>query len=84
MARWFGVGLLAIGLATWFTRDHADSPAGSALARAFSVSYGAGIALALWGTIAGPFNWTGWIAVGFNALLAAAFIYVRRKDLAGR
>jgi hypothetical protein len=76
MTRWFGIGLLAIGLTTWFTRDHAGSSAGLALARALSLSYGAGVVLALWGTIAGPFNWTGWIAVGFNSMLCLAFSYV--------
>jgi len=50
------------------------------VARAFSMSYSAGIALALWGTVAGPFNWTGWIAVAFNTLLAAAFMYAARTS----
>jgi hypothetical protein len=73
MARWFGIGLLAIGLTTWFARDAADSAAGRALARALTISYGAGVVLALWGTLVGPFNQLGWIAVGFNLLLGAGF-----------
>ena len=73
MARWFGVGLLAIGLTTWLARDAADSAGGLAIARAFTVSYGIGVVLALWGTLAGPFNALGWIAVGLNLLLGAGF-----------
>jgi hypothetical protein len=34
MAGWFGVGLLAIGMITWFARDEAASLAGRAIARA--------------------------------------------------
>ena len=54
MARWFGVGLLAIGLTTWLARDAAESAGGLAIARALSVSYGIGVVLALWGTLGGP------------------------------
>jgi hypothetical protein len=43
MARWFGVGLLAVGLTTWLARDPADSAGGLAIARAFTVSYGIGV-----------------------------------------
>lgn len=72
-ARWFGVGLLAIGLTTWLARDAADSAGGLAIARAFTVSYGIGVVLALWGTLAGPFNALGWIAVGLSLILGAGF-----------
>jgi hypothetical protein len=75
MARWFGVGLLANGLTTWFARDAAESPAGRAVVRALAISYGVGIVLALGGTLFGPFNQLGWIAVGFNLLLSAGFAY---------
>jgi hypothetical protein len=77
MARWFGVGLLAIGLTTWLARDAADSAGGLAIARALTVSYGIGVVLALWGTLAGPFNALGWIAVGLNLLLGAGFAYLQ-------
>jgi hypothetical protein len=81
MARWFGVGLLAIGLTTWLARDAADSAGGMAIARAFTVSYGLGVVLALWGTLAGPFNALGWIAVGLNLLLGAGFASLQlRRD----
>lgn len=73
MARWFGVGLLAIGLATWFARDVAESAAGRSLVRALMLAYGVGTVLAVWGTLAGPFNSLGWIAVGFNGLLGLGF-----------
>jgi hypothetical protein len=32
MARWFGLGLLAIGLSTWLARDAAESAGGQAIA----------------------------------------------------
>ena len=75
MARWFGVGLLSIGLTTWLARETADSASGQAIARALTVTYGVGIVLALWGTLFGPFNALGWIAVGLNLLLGLGFAY---------
>src|SRR4030095_14229486 len=47
MVCWFGVGLLAIGMITWFARDEAASLAGRAIARALTLSYGAGVLLAV-------------------------------------
>lgn len=78
MARWFGVGLLAIGLVTWLARDAAESAAGRAIVRALAVTYGVGLVLALAGTFFGPFNALGWIAVGFNVLLGTGFAYFSR------
>jgi hypothetical protein len=75
MARWFGLGLLAIGLSTWLARDAADTAGGQALARALTVTYGIGVVLALWGTLFGPFNALGWIAVGLNLLLGSGFAW---------
>jgi hypothetical protein len=63
-ARWFGVGLLAIGLTTWLARAGAQSIGGQAVARALTVTHGIGVALALWGRLFGPFNALGWIARG--------------------
>jgi hypothetical protein len=77
MARWFGVGLLGIGLTTWLARDAADSAGGQAIARALAVTYGIGVLLALWGTLFGPFNALGWIAVGLNLLLGSGFAYAQ-------
>jgi hypothetical protein len=82
MARWFGVGLLAIGLTTWFARDEAESTAGRAISRALVSSYGVGVVLAVWGTLFGPFNALGWIAVGFNLGLGMAFGYLAFTRLA--
>jgi hypothetical protein len=79
MARWFGVELLAIGLVTWLARDAADSAAGQAVARALAVSYGIGVVLALWGTLSGPFNALGWIAVTLNLLLGSGFAWSQLK-----
>ena len=76
MARWFGLGLLASGLITWLARDAAATEGGQAIARALSVTYGIGVVLALWGTLAGPFNALGWIAVALNLLLGSGFAYL--------
>ena len=77
MARWFGVGLLAIGLTTWSAREAAESAGGQAITRSLTVAYGVGVVLALWGTLFGPFNALGWIAVGLNLLLGSGFAYFR-------
>jgi hypothetical protein len=77
MARWFGLELLAIGLTTWLARDAAESAGGRAVARALTVTYGLGVVLALWGTLSGPFNALGWIAVGLNFLLGSGFAYTQ-------
>jgi hypothetical protein len=76
MARWFGLGLLAIGLTTWLARDVAESVGGQAIARALAVTYGVGVILALWGTLFGPFNALGWVAVGLNLLLGSGFAWL--------
>jgi hypothetical protein len=81
MARWFGVGLLANGLTTFFARNAAESEAGRAIALALATSYGLGVLLALWGTLTGLFNALGWIAVGLNLLLGLGFYYFRSGKL---
>jgi hypothetical protein len=75
MARWFGLGLLAMGLSTWLARDAADSAGGQAISQALAVTYGIGVVLALWETLFGPFNALGWIAVGLNLLLGSGFAW---------
>jgi hypothetical protein len=77
MARWFGLELLAIGLTTWLARDAAESAGGRAVAQALTVTYGIGVVLAVWGTLSGPFNALGWIAVGLNFLLGSGFAYTQ-------
>lgn len=78
MARWFGLELLAVGLVTWLARDAAESAGGRAITRALAVTYGIGVLLALWGTLFGPFNALGWIAVGLNLLLGSGFASIQR------
>jgi Na+-driven multidrug efflux pump len=80
MARWFGLELLALGLITWLARDAAESAGGRAVAGALAVTYGIGVVLALWGTLFGPFNALGWIAVSLNLLLGAGFGYVQLRS----
>jgi hypothetical protein len=77
MGRWFGLGLLANGLITLLTRDFADGEVGRAIALALMTTYGFGIVLALSGTLLGPFNLFGWIAVALNVVLGSAFAFVR-------
>jgi hypothetical protein len=79
MARWFGLGLLAMGLTTWLARDAAEDAGGQAIAQALTVTYTIGVALALWGTLFGPFNALGWIAVGLNLLLGSGFAYAQLR-----
>lgn len=80
MARWFGVGLLANGLTTLLARNAAESEAGRAIGAALTVSYGAGVLLALWGTLTGEFNALGWIAVALNLLLGLGFWSFRFRN----
>ena len=61
--------------------DEAASPAGRAIARALTLSYGVGVLLAVWGTLAGPFNALGWIAVAFNLVLSVAFGYLATSPI---
>jgi hypothetical protein len=75
MARWFGLELLGIGLVTWLARDAAESTGGQAIARALAVTYTIGVGLALWGTLVGPFNALGWIAVALNLGLGSGFAW---------
>lgn len=76
MARWFGLGLIASGLTTWLTRDAADTPTGRAIGRALGITYGIGVLLVLWGTIFGPFNVLGLVAVTLNLLLGTGFAWL--------
>jgi hypothetical protein len=75
MARWFGLGLIATGLTTWLTRDAADAATGRAIAQALGITYGIGVVLATWGTVFGPFNVLGVVAIGLNLLLGAGFVW---------
>jgi hypothetical protein len=56
-------------------REAAKDAGGQAIAQALTVTYIIGVALALWGTLFGPFNALGWIAVGLNLLLGSGFAY---------
>jgi hypothetical protein len=75
MARWFGLGLIATGLTTWLTKDAADAATGRAIAQALGITYGIGVVLAMCGTVFGPFNVLGVVAIGLNLLLGAGFVW---------
>lgn len=75
MSRFFGMGLLGIGLITWLARNVAETEAGRSIVLALVIIYGVGVILALTGTLFGPFNALGWIAIGLNLLLGLGFGY---------
>lgn len=75
MSRFFGMGLLGIGLITWLTRNAAETEAGRSIVFALVITYTVGFILALAGTLFGPFNALGWIATVLNLLLGLGFGY---------
>lgn len=75
MSRFFGIGLLGIGLITCLARNAAETEAGRSIVLALVITYGIGVILALSGTLFGPFNALGWIATGLNLLLGLGFGY---------
>ena len=75
MSRFFGMGLLGIGLITWSARNVAETEAGHSIVLALVITYTVGFILALVGTLFGPFNALGWIATVLNLLLGLGFAY---------
>jgi hypothetical protein len=69
-------GLIATGLTTGWRGmrrilREGERSAGPWLA----FTYGVGVILALWGTLSGPFNALGWVAVGLNLFLGSSFAW---------
>jgi hypothetical protein len=64
------------------TREAADSRAGRAVGRALAVTYGIGVIMARWGTLFGPFNALGWVAVSLNLLLGSSFAWLALRPRA--
>jgi hypothetical protein len=77
MARYFGVALLGIGLATWLARNADASEARDAMTLGLPVSYLAGFALSLQSTLSGQMNALGWLPVAVYLLLIAGYAYFR-------
>ena len=77
MARYFGVGLLGIGLVTWFARNSDKSQAQDAISLGLPISYLVGLVLSLQATLAGEMNAVGWLPVVIYLLLILGFGYFR-------
>jgi hypothetical protein len=77
MARYFGVGLLGIGLVTWLARNSDKSQAQDAISLGFMISYVIGFVVSLQATLAGQMNAVGWLPVVIYLLLIAGLGYFR-------
>ena len=75
MSLFFGSALIAIGLITWFARNVTDSKAQGAIILALLISDVIGIVISVLGTVSGPMNAVGWLAVAIYVLLGLGFGY---------
>jgi hypothetical protein len=74
-ARYFGWGLLAVGLICALAANAPASEAKQAIVKALFIAQTVGVIVSLMGTISGVFNAMGWSAVILYLLLAAGFGY---------
>jgi len=79
MARYFGVGLLGIGLVTWLARNSDKSQARDSISLGFLISYVVGLVLSLWATLTGQMNAVGWLPVVIYLLLIVGIGYFRSR-----
>jgi len=77
MARYFGVGLLGIGLVTWLARDSDKSQAQDAITLGFLISYVVGFIVSLQATLTGQMNAVGWLPVVIYLVLIASLSFFR-------
>jgi hypothetical protein len=77
MARYFGVGLLGIGLVTWLARNSDKSQAQDAISLGFLISYVVGLVVSLQATLAGQMNAVGWLPVVIYLVLIVGLGYFR-------
>ncbi len=75
MAQFFGVGLVAIGLLTWFARNVTDAGTRRAIILALLVSHAIGVIVSVPGTLSGVMNAVGWSAVALYLLLGLGYAY---------
>jgi hypothetical protein len=75
MARYFGWGLLAVGLICAFAANAPPSEAKKAIVKALFIADVVGLIVSLMGTLGGTFNAFGWSAVIIYVFLAAGFGY---------
>ncbi|MCK4983899.1 MAG: hypothetical protein KAS40_00170 [Desulfobacterales bacterium] len=74
-ARYFGWGLLAVGLICALAANTPPSEAKQAIVKALFIAQIVGVAVSLMGTINGVFNAMGWSAVIIYLFLAAGYGY---------
>lgn len=74
-ARYFGWGLLAVGLICALAANTAPSDAKQAIVKALFVAQIVGLIVSLMGTISGVFSATGWSAVIIYLFFAAGYGY---------
>ena len=74
-ARYFGWGLLAVGLICAFAANTPPSEAKKAIVKALFIADVIGLIVSLMGTLSGTFNAFGWSAVVIYVFLAAGFGY---------
>jgi hypothetical protein len=77
MARFFGVGLLGIGLVCWFLRSAADSEARQGILLSLFITDTVGFIVNLLAQLSGLWNALGWINVAIWLLLALGLGYFR-------
>ncbi len=74
-ARYFGWGLLAVGLICALAANTPPSEAKQAIVKALFIAQIVGVAVSLMGTINGVFNAMGWSAVIIYLFMAAGYGY---------
>jgi hypothetical protein len=74
-ARYFGWGLLAVGLICALAANAPASEAKQAIVKALFIAQTVGVIVSLMGTISGVFSALGWSAVILYLILAAGFGY---------
>lgn len=75
MARYFGWGLLAVGLITALAANAPPSEARQAIVKALFFAHTVGLIVSLMGIFSGTFNAMGWSAVVIYLVLAGGFGY---------
>ncbi len=78
LARFFGIELLALGVAAWLSKDLTGASVRPIITGSL-VADVLGAIFALMGTLSGVMNSSGWLAFGLYFLLALGFAYFQFK-----
>ncbi len=73
--RYFGVGLMSVGLITAFAANTPQSEAKQAIVRASFIAYVVGVIVSLMGIFSGTHTIFGWSGVAIYLFLTAGFAY---------